>query len=427
MNELLHVIQREYATRIRARSFILVTLLTPFLMSSIFLLPVYFATQHEDYKQLKIGLIDPLHSLSTAFDESELAVERIENQTIDDIKNLITNNKWEGIVYVAESDSTRTNIQYYSSKQPSVFLLNQIKSAIQKVVVNRKLAVYGILNVDEIIHAARSSISIENIKIGTEKTETIGNSFQQPLCMALGFAIYMFIFLFSSQVMRGVLEEKSNRIVELIITSISPVKFMAGKIIGIALLSLTQIVCWLIIMYGISILLSNFSEISSTNNFMNKRISQDDINQILNNINQIDFNTIIPSFLFFFIGGFLLYSSMFAAIAATANHSDDIQQVTFIVTIPLILSIIILSNTVNSPDSDLSYWFSLIPFTSPIVMMGRMVYGVPIHEVLLSMALLAATVSLVIWLSGKVYKIAILYIGKKATLKDVIGWMLNIK
>jgi ABC-2 type transport system permease protein len=425
MNELFHVVQREYLTRIRTKSFILITLLTPFLLSSIFLLPAYFAKQHENYKQIKIGLADSTHSLQGGFDESELSVETLEPQTVDNIKNLALGDRWEGIIYVAKFDSTGTNIQYYSNKQPSVFLLNQIKSAIQKVVVNKKLSVFGIENVEALIRSAKESVAIESIKVGVEKAQTVNSSYRRSLCMALGVTIYLFVFLFSSQVMRSVLEEKSNRIVELIITSISPVKFMAGKIIGIALLGLTQIVCWLIIMYIIGLFLSSDSNMVSTGGFVNRHISQEDVNQILNNLNLIDFNVIIPAFLFFFIGGYLLYSSVFAAIAATANHSDDIQQVTMLVTIPLILAVFVLSNTINSPDSSLSYWFSIIPFTSPIVMMGRVVYGVPIQDVLLSVFCLTITVAFIIWISGKIYKTAILYTGKKITLKDILLWIKN--
>jgi ABC-type Na+ efflux pump, permease component len=162
------------------------------------------------------------------------------------------------------------------------------------------------------------------------------------------------------------------------------------------------------------------------NSFVNQRISQEDLNQILNNINLIDFNMIIPLFIFFFIGGYLLYSSIFAAIAATANHNDDIQRVTMIVTAPLIMSIIILSNTINSPDSSMSYWFSIIPFTSPVVMMGRIVYGVPIQDILLSMFFLIITVALIVWIAGKIYKMAILYTGKKITGKEIASWIRNI-
>ncbi|GHT78750.1 ABC transporter permease [Bacteroidia bacterium] len=429
MNELFHVIQREYMTRVRSKSFILITLLTPLFLSLLLLLPTYFATQHEDYKQIKIGLIDLVHSLDRAFDESELIVETIKNQTVENVRDLVLSDQWEGIVYIASSDSSEISVQYYSSKQPSVFLLNQIKSAIQKMVLNEKLAIYGIKNVEEMIRSIKESISIENIKIGADSAAQKASSpYQQSLCMALGLTIYLFIFLFSSQVMRGVLEEKTNRIVELIITSISPVKFMAGKIIGIALLGLTQIVCWIALLYGFTFLLSNFQDLSASGNMgniMNQRINPDDVSQILNNLNLIDFDVIIPAFVFFFVGGYLLYASIFAAIAATANYSDDIQQVTMIVTIPLILSIIILSNTINSPDSAISYWFSIIPFTSPIVMMGRVVYGVPLQDILLSMLFLTATVAFIIWLSGKIYKTAILYSGKKIKFFEIISWLKN--
>lgn len=425
MNELFHVIQREYLTRVRTKSFIIITLLTPLLLSSIFVLPIYFAKQHEDYKQLKIGIVDPTHVFKGTFEQSEFTVEWLENQTIEEIKFLVLSNQWEGIMYVAQADSTGTNIQYYSAKQPSVFLQNQIKSEIQKVIVNEKLSVYGIRDVEAIIRSAKQAITIDNIKVGSEKMQTLNTGYQRSLCLALGVTIYLFIFLFSSQVMRGVLEEKSNRIVELIITSISPVKFMAGKVIGIALLGLTQIVCWLIIMYCLSLFISYGSDFAFADKLMNNRISQEDLNQILNNLNQIDFNVIIPVFLFFFIGGYLLYSSLFAAIAATANHNDDIQQVTTVVTIPLILSVFVLTNTVNSPDSSLSYWFSIIPFTSPVVMMGRVVYGAPIKDIILSMTFLVATVSFIIWLSGKVYRTAILFIGKKISSTDIISWIKN--
>lgn len=425
MNELFLIIQREYITRVRAKSFIIITLLTPLLLSSIILLPTYLAKQHEDYQQLRIGLADPDFLLNGAFDKSELSVEQIEGKSVGEIKELVLANRWEGIVYVAEFDSSGTDILYYSTKQPSVFLMNQIRGAIQKVVVNKKLNEYGIQDIDKIIRSAKESVRIENIKIGNGNTQMLSNPYQRPLCMGLGLAIYLFIFLFSSQVMRGVLEEKSNRVVELIITSVSPVKFMAGKIIGIALLGLTQIISWIGIMYVISWFMSNSSELIATSSFVNQRISQEDISQILNNLNRIDFNVIIPVFLFFFIGGYLLYSSLFAAIAASVNHNDDIQQVTMIVTVPLILAVFVLSNTINSPDSPLSYWFSIIPFTSPVVMMGRMVYGAPVQDLLLSISVLTVTVGGIIWLAGKIYKNAILYRGKKISVPDLITWIKN--
>lgn len=426
MKEIFLIIQREYLSRVCAKSFIIITLLTPFLLSSIFVLPALFSNQNENYKQLKFGLINTTSMPSEVFNDLELNVESLENHTINDIKNLILSDQWEGIMYVEKYDSIETIIQYHSAKQPSIFLQNQIKSRIQQEIVNDKLNIYGIHNIDMLILSAKESVTITNIKVGSENTQIKNNPHQRFLCMILGVIIYLSIVLFSTQVMRGVLEEKSNRIIELIITSISPVKFMIGKIIGIALLGLTQFTCWLVITYCISFFMSNHSDIMTNSDFINQRINQEDINQLLNNLNQIDFNIIIPMFLFFFIGGYLLYSSLFAAIAAIASDHEEIQQITTIVTIPLVLSFFVLTNTVNSPDSSLSYWFSIIPFTSPVIMVGRIVYGVPLEDVILSMTILVATIILIVWLSGKVYQTTILHTGRRLTVSGLITWIKNI-
>jgi len=426
MNELFHVIQREYLTRVRTKFFIIITLLTPILLLTIFLLPTYLATKHENYENIRIGLIDYSNNYKAAFNESGLNAKVFDNERMDNINNLIIRDGYEGIVYVEKSDSITTAIKYYSAKQPSIFLVNKIKSTLQRANLNRRLLAYGIQNIDSIINSSNKSILIENVRVGSATSNSIDNSFKRALCLAMGTTIYMFIFLFASQVMRGVTEEKANKIVELIITSISPVKFMAGKIIGIALLGLTQIIVWIVMIYTISIALSGFTDISSSNlqsSFFSQKFNLENINTILVNFNSIDFNLIIPTFIFFFIFGYLLYSSIFAAISASVSNSDELQQITLLVTAPLILAIIVLANTTTNPDSTLSFWFSIIPFTSPVIMSGRMMYGVPIHEILLSAFLLIVTTVGIIWLSGKIYKSAILYTGKKIGFSDLIKWL----
>lgn len=425
MNELFHVIQREYWTRVRTKSFIIITLLTPILLLTLFLLPSYLESKHENYENIRIGIIDNSNRLKNAFNESEFKIEILENETIDDIDNLITKDKYEGIVYVENSDPAMIKVKYYSAKQPSLFLVNKIKSTFQRAKLNEYLLVYGIQNIDSIIKSSNESVLIENVKIGSDIVQETDNNLKRTLCLAMGTTIYLFIFLFASQVMRGVTEEKSNRIVEIIITSISPVKFMAGKIIGIALIGLTQIIIWIVMMYLITFTLVGFTDISSANmqtSFLSQSIDQESILNILNSIN---FNVIIPTLIFFFIAGYLLYSSLFAAIAASVNSSDELQQVTMIVTAPMVLSILVLANTTTNPDSTLSFWFSIIPFTSPVIMSGRMIYGVPFQEVLLSAFLLIVTTIGIIWLSGKIYKSAILYTGKKISFNDVKAWIKN--
>jgi ABC-2 type transport system permease protein len=422
MNELIHIVQREYLTRAREKSFILITLLTPFLLSLILLLPTYFSQQHEEYKELSIGLIDKSGKLDESLNSTEFKVNLLVGKVVDDIINLISESNLDGVVYIESSDFSSTKVKYFSKKQPSIYLENEIRTSIRNKLLENSLESFGIENILEKISNAEHSVSLETVKIGDVERQF--SPYHRNLCVLMGLTIYLFIFLFSSQVMRGVLEEKSNKIIELIITSVSPIKFMAGKIIGIALLGLTQIVGWSIILYGIVIFLENFVSISMTgrsDDFLGKKIDPEEINMILANLNMIDFNTIIPAFIFFFVGGYLLYSSIFAAISAVSKHNDQMNQITTIITMPLILAVIVLSNTANSPDSVLSYWFSIIPFTSPVIMMGRVIYGVPLHDLLISTLLLILTVFVIIWLSGKVYKNSILHEGKKITLTEIIS------
>jgi len=421
MNELIHIIQREYLTRAREKSFILISLLTPLLLSLLILLPTYLAQQHEDYKDMEIGLIDRSGKLNESLHNSEFKVKLLNNQTADEMNKLITENHLTGIVYIESSDSTDTKVKYFSKRQPSVYLENKIRKTIREDLIDSRLKSFGVENANEIIAKVERSVTMETVKIGDTGKQT--GPYHRTLCMALGLTIYLFVFLFSSQVMRGVLEEKSSKIIELIITSVSPIKFMAGKIIGIALLGLTQIVCWSAILYAIGLFLENFVDMTTTGQtgFLGNRFDPEEIDLMLKNLSMIDFNTIIPAFVFFFVGGYLLYSSVFAAISAASGQNDEMQQITTLISMPLIFAVIVLSNTINNPDSALSWWFSIIPFTSPVVMMGRVVYGVPLSDFLISAFSLVATVAVIIWLSGKIYKNAILYKGKKIALSEIIS------
>ncbi|MDR1402718.1 MAG: ABC transporter permease [Tannerellaceae bacterium] len=422
MNELIHIIQREYFTRVREKSFILITLLAPFFLSLILLLPIYFSQQHEDYKELSIGLIDNSGKLNESLNITEFKVNLLDGKWVDDIVSLINENNLDGVVYIESSDFSSTKVKYFSKKQPSIYLENIIRTSIRNKLLDNSLESFGIGDITKKISDTERSVFLETVKTGDAGRQF--TPYHRNLCLLMGITVYLVIFLFSSQVMRGVLEEKTNKIIELIITSVSPVKFMAGKIIGVALLGLTQIIGWSIILYSIATFLENFASMSAAgqaNGFLGKKIDPVEINRMLANLNTIDFNTIIPAFIFFFLGGYLLYSSIFAAIAAVLKHSDQMNQITAVITMPLILAVIVLSNTVNSPDSVLSYWFSIIPFTSPIIMMGRVIYGVPPLDFLISALLLILTVFVIIGLSGKIYKNSILHEGKNLTLTEIIS------
>jgi len=260
-----------------------------------------------------------------------------------------------------------------------------------------------------------------------------------------GFLIYMFIFLFGAQVMRGVIEEKTNRIVEVIVSSVKPFQLMMGKILGIACVGLAQFILWVILTFGIVSagmavmspkLAPKLQEQVQVTDIMQtgvdnaeakvdlkEEISDDMIKSVMRSIRSVNYVVIIGVFIFFFIGGYLLYGSLFAAIGAAVDNETETQQFMAPITIPLVLGLIVLMSTVKDPDGTVAFWFSIIPFTSPVVMMARIPAGVPYWEVALSMSLLVLTFIGSTWLAGKIYRTGILMYGKKITYKELWKWL----
>ena len=414
MNKITTIIKREYLTRVRTKSFILTSLLVPVFLSLVFILPALLAKMNDN--ESRIALAGYSEWVKNGIENTEASVEFINDVSVDGIKALMNEQVWDGVFYIPAIDSMGTvQIQYYYTKQPNWSFFGQIESVAEKALLNNRLRTYGVDNINTIVAEAKNDTRIELIKIDAKEGESINYQYQIILSITLGITIYLLIFLFSSQVIQGVMEEKTNRIVELIITSVSPVKFMIGKILGIALLGLTQIVIWIVTGSILSVFRNSLTGGSS--------IDFDQINQIVSGINQAGIGNIIVSFVVFFIAGYLLYSSMFAAIGSIANHNDEVQQILAIITSPLILAMLVLSGVVTNPDSAVAYWFSMIPFTSPIVMMARIIAGIPLYEALLSLLILIATVFVIMWISGKIYKVTILYTGKKVRLKDIITWV----
>ena len=389
------------------------------------MLPTYFAKYSED-KENKIGIIDATGLLRKNTIISDCKIEFLNISDTANINKLISNNSYSGIIQVPQIDSLgKRQVRYFFYKQPSIFILNSFESSIEKVVFEKQLTNYGIKSISTLLDSIKSITRITAVKIEKGSEKEVNPRLLNSLSMIFGLAIYLYIFLFSVQVMRGVLEEKSNRIIELIITSVDPFKFMVGKILGVAMVGLTQLIIWILLTTGILSIFSRGIDLQSgsfTSGILNQHIDQQQLNQLLNTVNSIDINIIIPAFIFFFIAGYLLYSSMFAAIGSIVNHDDEVQQLSTLISIPLIIAVFVLSSTSNNPDSSLSFWFSIIPFTSPVVMMGRIVHGVPIEQLLLSASVLILTIIGFMWLSSKIYRTAILMYGKKITIKEIIKW-----
>ncbi|HQF29489.1 MAG TPA: ABC transporter permease, partial [Bacteroidia bacterium] len=309
-----------------------------------------------------------------------------------------------------------------------------IEDALQKQIENEKLKSKGIDQ--STLESIKTSINLKTQTIGGQKSNT-------ELTTVVGFIggilIYMFIFLYGAQVMRGVIEEKTNRIVEVIISSVKPFELMMGKIIGVALVGLTQFLLWIVltmtISAGVSSVFANKmsgaeivkAQVHTSNVAIDgqgeEKLSKDDMMSIFENMDSINFPLIVGCFIFYFLGGYLLYSALFAAIGAAVDNETETQQFMLPVTVPLIFSFVVAQSIITNPDSQMGFWFSIIPLTSPVVMMVRIAFGVPTWEIALSMSLLVVGFIFTTWIAAKIYRTGILLYGKKVTYKELSKWL----
>jgi ABC-2 type transport system permease protein len=334
-------------------------------------------------------------------------------------------------------------VQLYSDKQAGFGLTSHISGSIEKIVEQQKMQAAGVK--EEVLQSIRTDVNIRTIQWTKDGKQRENSTVVTTILGYIsGFLIYMFIFMFGAQVMRGVIEEKTSRIVEIIVSSAKPFQLMMGKIVGLGLVGLTQFMLWVVLTLALVSVgkATLFPELGTPNtqevvtqNIMSQQpggeqlaeandiANPDKIQEIFSAIGQINFVVVIGAFLFYFLGGYLLYSSLFAAVGAAVDNETETQQFMLPITIPLILGFIIMMNAVQNPQGSLAFWGSIIPFTSPIVMMVRIPFGVPIEDFLLSAGLLVLTFIGTTWLAGKIYRTGILMYGKKVNYKELWKWI----
>jgi ABC-2 type transport system permease protein len=361
---------------------------------------------------------------------------------LENLKKNLSQTEFFGIVYIPDYIvNLSKSVEFYSHKQPPVGLTTHISNAIEKEMETVKLKAHHIENLDEILRSVKTRIDIRTFKLSEKGAEKESYSYlNMGVAYVSAFLIYVFIFLFGAQVMRGVIEEKSSRIVEVIVSSVKPFQLLMGKVVGVALVGLTQFLAWIIltlvlVLVAHSIFLPDLTQealqqadsVQMIGSLAGDQIQQSVTNEkameIVNMVQSINFGVLISCFLFFFIGGYLLYGSLFAAIGSAVDAETDTQQFMLPITIPLILAIVVMINAMTNPDGALAFWFSIIPFTSPVVMMARIPFGVPYPELALSVALLVLTFIGAIWLSAKIYRTGILIYGKKMTWGEFWKWL----
>jgi ABC-2 type transport system permease protein len=448
MNKIKIIIQREFSTRVRKKSFIVMTILGPFLFAAIAILPMWFATM-QDEEVKKIAYVDDSKSFTNKIpDNQSLKFTLVENQNIAIMRATFQKMGYWGLLYIPENAVEQPNsIELISTTQPNIATKQHIQNVISKEIEREKLLAHNIQDLDKILESVKTSVSIRTISLEDGgKSKESSTEVSMIVGYASGFLIYLFIFLFGTQVMRGVIEEKTSRIVEVIVSSVKPFELMMGKIIGIGAVGLLQFLVWATLTTSIIGIaqkaifsdLNNVTKIQAStqmgiNPAMNQTLAQgnmqpqnnnnDKAQEIFKAINNINFWGLLAAFLFYFIGGFLLYGSLFAAVGSAVDNETDTQQFMLPITIPLILAIYVMISTINNPDSSLSFWFSIIPLTSPIVMMVRIPFEVPFWQLALSVSLLIVSFIGTTWLAGKIYRTGILMYGKKISYSELWKWI----
>ncbi|MFM2135589.1 MAG: hypothetical protein RL021_989, partial [Bacteroidota bacterium] len=353
---------------------------------------------------------------------------------VEAARHLAADSGFFGVLYIpstANLVALEKAVVLYSESQPGLEVMGRIENSLEKVINDNKYKDAGID--PERLAAISTDVSINTRDLEDQATST-------PLASGLGFVggflIYMFIFIYGAMVMRGVLEEKTSRIVEVIISSVKPFQLMMGKIIGVALVGLTQFLLWVILtaliysVVGASVT-GDMGRPDSVGQLMQAPSADlpdaapapDTFAKINTMVSSINFPLMIAMFIFFFLGGYLLYSALFAAVGAAVDAETDVQQFMLPITLPLILSYIAAVNVLNNPQGSIAFWFSIIPFTSPIVMMVRIPFGVPWQEVAASMILLVAGFVFTTWMAAKIYRTGILLYGKKAGYRELWKWI----
>ncbi|MFH0843437.1 MAG: ABC transporter permease [Bacteroidota bacterium] len=449
MNKISVIINREYMTRVRKKSFIIMTILAPLLMAAIIIVPtILMATGDREFK--KIAVVEDGTDLlvNVIPDTKDADFVYLPGVDLNILKQTFDTAGYYGILWISpEVINTPNAIKFISKKQPDLTLLEHISRSLEKEIEKQKLLAYNIQDLDNILKSVKTNVSIQTIRLddsGNQKETSTG------IAMALayigGFLMYMLVFMFGSMVMRGVIEEKTSRVVEVIVSSVKPVQLMMGKIIGIALVGLTQFLIWVVLTIGIvaivqstvlkgkdvteiaqslpqNVMQENMPAPASTVQVEEMSAELQEFSKLFDNAMNQDWLLIILSFIFYFITGYLLYASIFAAIGSAVDNETETQQFMLPVTIPIILGLIVAMGTMQNPESSIAFWFSIIPFTSPIVMMARIPFGVPAWQLALSMFLMVITFIAGVWMAAKIYRTGILMYGKKTSYKEMWKWL----
>lgn len=434
MNHLPLIIKREYLNKVRNKSFIIMTFLSPIIMVGIFTLVAYLSQLNNDTINT-INVLDESGLFVNHFEDTKsLKYKLVNGTTLEQAKTLTEEAEIYGLLYipkVTEIDELSGGITFYSEDSPSITIMRDVENSIEDKVNVIKLKNAGINS--KLIDELRVNIDTKLESYEGKKTSKLGSGLKLAFGGLAGYLLFMFIIIYGNMIMRSVIEEKTSRIIEVIISSVKPIKLLLGKIFGTTLAGITQFAVWIILMLALSSAVSAIFGIdtSAVQSQQQEALvqgvdgnSQQMLTEVFMEINNLPITNLIIMFVFFFIGGYLLYASLYAAIGAAVDSETDTQQFMLPILMPLIVGMYVgFFTVIENPHGTVSQVFSYIPFTSPVVMLMRIPFGVPLWQQLLSLAILFATFMATVWFAAKIYRVGILMYGKKPSYKELIKWL----
>lgn len=429
MNKILIIIQREFLKRVRTKGFIILTITMPFIMAALVFVPLWLSSIENDEQQ-KVAVIDPTGVYAKALKTSKSFAFSAQPVITEEMRS--EDSPYDAVVAIT-GDLVKNNgkVTIYSHKEIPGNLLDYIQSKLNETVQKQKLEATGIAGLDKIIDDVQRDVNMNTVKWSKEGDEQASSTYVAIIVGGIfTLLIYIFVITYGGMVMQSVIEEKTNRIIELLVSSVKPFQLMMGKIIGVMLVGIAQMALWGVMLSIIMTVASVGFGVSQAQSIAagqpmpspTMNMSQD-TQELLTAIVNLPYAEIGLMFIIMFVGGYLLYSSFFAATGASINEQEDANQFVVPITMITLFGLYAAMYSIENTDGPLAFWASLFPLTSPIVMMIRIPFGVPLWQELLSIALLYASAFLMIWIGGKIYRVGILMYGKKPSIKEIIKWM----
>ena len=430
------IIQREFNERVRKKSFIITTILMPVLMIVLMIAPALIM-EYSKGEQKTIAVIDDSGLVAPQLrSDEELRFEPTDLST-DEARRALTDHF--GVLYIGSDIlENPANVRLYANSSSSLSIESNITGQIEDILEAEKLKAYHIDNLQQILNEVKTTVTLQTFR--NDKSQEADSQAQSSTVATaagyiLGFVLYMFLLIYGSMVMQSVIEEKNNRVLEVVVSSVRPFDLMLGKILGVALVAVVQVLIWGVLIFAVGAIVlpqlmpaEMMAGVQAMQQGMPDAAAMGDMDpEMLQAVAAItDTGYILKIFvclLLFVFGGYLLYSAMFAAVGSAVDNVQDASQLQMPVTLPIILALLMMLAVIKDPNSSLAFWFSIIPFTSPVVMMARIPYDIPLWEIILSLVVLYASFVAMVWFAGKIYRVGIFMYGKKPTFKELLKWV----